>query len=348
MKQRNLLSREDQLKRSYYEILRDDLDKFAIHFSLVESYEKFLQFRVPYPFVELKELKPRARVPSVEYKNHNPFLIIFCENHINSKHKKYIRYFNDNKTTKENLLKHKYFPDAKNFKRDIKFLETQDFFSFLKSLLHIDCALLIQRNKQTRVRYGLTHFHVKIDWPIVEASEDLAKYLRYVSKDIYEKGDKYAEDLQKKFFEYYGVPPMSGGRRTAAIVAAQYFRKIKGITTVYISSSEARCLFKIDEGGLSKFILAQISEEKTKRLFDIIGITRNSFTKNYVIAKNRRSSVCIFSVKYEHTSHALPPVDSRLREVNSDINWLTISQETIIPKYSAFRYPPIPFKMVYS
>ena len=74
----------------------------------------------------------------------------------------------------------------------------------LLKTLKMDYALLIQRNQRTKVQYGLTHFHVRVDWPIADAAEDMAQSLRYISKDLYEKGDKYAEDIQKKFFEYYG------------------------------------------------------------------------------------------------------------------------------------------------
>ncbi|MCK5164325.1 MAG: hypothetical protein KAQ72_11430, partial [Desulfobacula sp.] len=214
-KHRDCLGREERLRRSYYEVLRDELDQFVLGYSLVGSYNNFLRLRAPYPFVELRELKPRARIPSVEFDAQNSFLIIFSEDFIHKKHKKYIRYFDANKTTKNNLLKHKYFPNVENFNRNLKFFETSDFFSLLRSLLPIDYALLIQRNQRTKVRYALTHFHVRIDWPIAQASEDLARDLRYISKDLYEKGDKYAEDFQKKFFEYYGVPVLSGGRRTA-------------------------------------------------------------------------------------------------------------------------------------
>lgn len=210
-KHRDCLSREERLKRSYYEVLRDELDQFVLGYSLVGSYNNFLRLRTPYPFVELRELKPRARIPSIEFDAQNSFLIIFCEDAVDKKHKKYIRYFDVNKTTKSNLLKHKYFPNIENFDRNLKFFDTTDFFSLLRSLLPIDYALLVQRVPQAKVRYALTHFHVRIDWPIAEASEALAKDLRYISKDLYEKGDKYAEDFQKKFFEYYGVPVLSGG-----------------------------------------------------------------------------------------------------------------------------------------
>ncbi len=328
-------------------MLRDELDQFVLRYSLVESYNNFLRLRMPYPFVELRELKPRARIPSNEFDAQNSFLIIFSEDFIDKKHKKYIRYFDINKTTKDNLLKHKYFPDVENFNRDIKFFETSEFFSLLRSLLPIDYALLIQRNQRTKVRYALTHFHVRIDWPIAEASENLAKELRYISKDLYEKGDKYAEDFQKKLFEYYGIPVMSGGRRTAAIVAAQYFRQFPGITTVYVASSESRNLLRIDERGVCKSVLVKLPDSEIKKLVDNAGITQNSFTKNYVIARQRKNYICILNVKYDYTSHALPSEGGRLRELNPDTNWLTVSQEHILPKPSTLIHPPIPYKMVY-
>lgn len=347
-KHRESLSREERLRRSYYEVLRDELDQFVLGYSLVGSYNNFLRLRMPYPFVELRELKPRARIPSEEFDAQNSFLIIFSEDFIHKKHKKYIRYFDANKTTKTNLLKHKYFPSVENFDLNSKFFDTRDFFAVLRSLLPIDYALLIQRNQQTKLRYALTHFHVRIDWPIAEASEDLARELRYISKDLYEKGDKYAEDFQKKFFEYYGIPAMSGGRRTAAIVAAQYFKQLPGITTVYVASSESRNLLRIDENGISKSVLVKLTQSEAKTLAEIAKLTQNSFTKNYVIARQGKFFICILKVQYDYTGHAQPSEGGRLRELKPDTNWLTVSQEHILPKPSVIKHAPIPYKMVYS
>ncbi len=347
-KSRHGLSREDRLRRAYYQVLRDELDQFVIGYSLVGSYNNFLRIRTPYPFVELRELKPRARIPSVEFDAQNSFLIIFSEDFIDKKHKKYIRYFDANRTTKTNLLRHKYFPDVENYNRNLKYFETEEFFSLLRSLLPVDYALLIQRNQRSKIQYALTHFHVRVDWPIADASEDLAKSLRYISKDLYEKGDKYAENMQKKLFEYYGVPLMSGGRRTAAIVAAQYFRQMGGITTIYVSSSESRNLLRIDEKGVSKSVLVKLSPEQAKTLAELAGITQNSFTKNYVVARQGKSYVCILNVRYDYTSHAMPSDGGRLRELNFDTNWLTVAEEHILPKPSVTRYAPIPYKMIYA
>ena len=62
--------------------------------------------------------------------------------------------------------------------------------NFIKELLPVDYALLIQRDTAgiSKNRYGLSHFHVRIDWPIADAAEDMAQSLRYISKDLYEKG----------------------------------------------------------------------------------------------------------------------------------------------------------------
>ena len=347
-KPRHALSREDRLRRAYYQVLRDELDQFVLNSSLVESYNNFLRLRTPYPFVELRELKPRARIPSVEFDAQNSFLIIFCEDAIDKKHKKYIRYFDANKTTKTNLLRQKHFPDVENYNRNLKHFETDEFFFLLKTLLPVDYALLIQKNPRTKAQYALTHFHVRVDWPIAEASEDLAKFLRYISKDLYEKGDKYAENMQKKLFEYYGVPVMAGGRRTAAIVAAQYFRQLDSITTVYVSSSESRNLLRIDERGVSKSILVKLMVEQIRALSQQAEIPQSTFTNNYVVARHGKYYICILNTRYDYTSHSLPSEGGRLRELNPDTNWLTVADEQILPRPGVLRHAPIPCKMIYA
>ena len=348
-KHRYELSRDDKLRRSYYEVLRDEMDQFVLQYSLVDSYTNFINRNTAYPFVETRELKPRARIPSNEFKAQNSFLVLFLEDHIGEEHKKYIRYFDINKTTKTNLITHKGFPGVEDFSRNIKYFETDGFFDFMKILLPVDYALLIQRNAKFKNRYALTHFHVRIDWPIADAAESLAKYLRYISKDLYEKGDKYAEDLQKKFFEYYGMPVMAGGRRTAAIVAAQYSREsFNGKTTVYVGSSESRALLRITEQGLSKAVLVKFSRDEIREIAKLASMTQNKFRKNYAIAKEGNDLVCIFVVHYAYTPHALFPEGGRLRELNPDINWLTVFSEHIMPKPSVHKYPLIPFKIIYS
>jgi len=347
---REELSQVNRLRRSYYELLRDDLDQFMIQYALIDSYYNFTRRKIKYPFVEKRELKPRARIPGKEYECQNTFLVLFVEDSIPAAHKKYIRFFDVNKTTKENLLHTDALPLNEKFDRNQKNLESVHFNHFLQRLLPIDYALLIQRNPASRTRnnYALSHFHVRVDWPIADAAESLAASLRYISKDLYERGDKYAEDIQKKFFEYFGVPVMVGGRRTAAIVVAQFLKSIPCISTVYVGSSESRALIRISERGVSKMVLMEFGEDEIEQIAQEHNIQPRTFRKNYVAIKRRKKSVCIFQATYAYTDHSRPPDDGKLRELKPDLNWLSVGGQHIIPKPGVWKFPPLPINLIYS
>lgn len=350
---REELSQTERLRRSYYELLRDDLDQFMVQYALIDSYNNFSKTKIVYPFVEKRELKPRARIPDLEYEHHNSFLVIFSEETIPSAHKKYIRFFDANKTTKINLLQSEALPLSDKFGRDQKFMESVHFNNFIKILLPIDYALLIQRDPASKAknRYTLSHFHVRIDWPITDAAEDLAQRLRYISKDIkdiYEKGEKYAEDIQKKFFEYYGLPVMVGGRRTAAIVAAQYMRRFQHITTVYAGSSESRALIRISERGVSKLVLLKLTANEIDQIAEENNSAPRTLKNNYMIAQEGKAGIFILQVIYSNTNHARMPDDGKLREIQPDLNWLTVASQYILPKPYNGKYPPISINVIYT
>ena len=347
---REELSHADKLRRSYYELLRDELDQFLLQYALIDSYKTFSAHQIPFPFVEKREMKPRGRIPDQEYGSQKAFLVIFVEDSVLPEHKKYIRFFDVNKTTKKNLLRFKTLPLEDKFDRNWKFLESIYFKNFLKIMLPVDYALLIQGDAASlaKNRYGLTHFHVRVDWPITEAAEDMARSLRYISKDIFEKGDKYAEDIQKKFFEYYGLPVMVGGRRTAAIVAAQYLKRIPGISTVYVGSSESRALIRISERGISKSVLMKRSLKELDEIAEGFGLSPRAFKTNYVVARQKRCGVCIFQASYARTYHAREPEDGKLRDVKPDLHWLTVGEQHILPKPGILKYPPIPLNLIYT
>ena len=347
---REELSQADRIRRSYYELLRDELDHSLMQYALIDSYQNFVDRQAEFPFVEKRELKPRARIPDLEYESQNAFLVIFVEDIVPGEHKKYIRFFDVNKTTKTNLMKFKTLSLSQKFDRNWKYLESIHFRSFIRALLPVDYALLIQRDPTgiAKGRYSLSHFHVRIDWPIADAAEDLAQKLRYISKDLYEKGDKYAEDIQKKFFEFYGLPVMAGGRRTAAIVAAQYMKKIPGITTVYAGSSEARSLIRISERGLSKSVLMKFPSADIDQIIETNGLTPRSFKKNYAVDCHKKEYICIFQATYSRTSHSRPPEDGKLREINPDVNWLAVGEQHILPKPGVWKYAPLPINIIYT
>jgi len=347
---REALSLTDKLRRSYYELLRDDLDQFLIQYSLIDSYHNFVNRQKPYPFVEKRELKPRARIPDQEYELHNSFLVVFVEDAIPAEHKKYIRFFEENRTTKVNLLRAKSLARLEKYDRNWRDLESIHFRNFIRSLLPVDYALLIQRDpaSHSRSRYHLSHYHVRIDWPISDAAEDLARSLRYISKEIYEKGEKCAEDLQRKLFEYYGQSAMAGGRRTAAIVAAQYLRRVPGITTVYASSSGSRALIRISERGIAQMVLMKFLKADLEQIAAQNGLSPHKIKKYYVVARERGERVCIVQVTYSRTYHARAPEDGKLRDLKPDLNWLAVGEQHILPKPGVWKYPPLPVNVIYT
>ncbi|MCK7513879.1 MAG: hypothetical protein MZV70_64245 [Desulfobacterales bacterium] len=97
--------------------------------------------------MEKRELKPRARIPDQEYELHNTFLVVFVEDAIPPEHKKYIRFFEENRTTKVNLLRVR----SRALTRQTRppgwrYLESIHFRNFIRALLPVDYALLIQRD----------------------------------------------------------------------------------------------------------------------------------------------------------------------------------------------------------
>ncbi len=335
---RDELSREKKMRRTYYELLRDDIDQLMVTYSLIDSFYNFKLKDIPYPFVERRELKPRARVAGTEFEDINSFLVMFVEGHVPSENKKYIRFFDVNKTTKTNLTSSEILTTTDNFDRTHKYLDSIHFTNFMQDLLPVDYALLIQRDFSinTKNRYALSHYHVRIDWPIADASEELAKELRYIVKDLYEKGDKYAEDIQKKFFEYYGLPIMAGGRRTAAIVAAQYLTRLPCISTVYVSSSESRTLMRFSERGHSKAVLMRLSLYEMLEIAEENEMNLDEFTKGYLLDYEEKDGIFIFQASYERTAQALPPKDGKLRGIKSDQAWLRVCSQYIMPKTGEF------------
>ncbi len=348
---REELSRQNKIRRSLYELLRDELDQVLIQYCLIDSYENFLKNNIPYPFVEMRELKPRAIIPNIEYELHNKLLVLFLEDSIPNVHKKYIRFFDDNKVTKENLLKVRHFQFHKNYRQNLKLFECPQFCWFVRGLLPVDYALLIQRDPTIKAknRYAITHFHVRIDWPISEAAEDLAISLRYIQKDLYdEKGEGYAENLQKKFFEYYGLHQLAGGRRTAACIATQYLRQLPFISTVYVGSSESRSLSKISERDQTRHVLIKLDEGEITNICKTHGMKKVAFAKSYLIDKTRDGGVAIFQTAYSHTGYARPPDDGKMRELNSEYFWLTVKSQYLIPLPEAWGKPPLAYSKIYS
>ncbi|MBW1666614.1 MAG: hypothetical protein JRI79_02935 [Deltaproteobacteria bacterium] len=346
---RERLSYFEKLRRSLYEILRDALEIRLMKISLIDSFYKFLENGVEYVFLEKSELKPGSKKMEKESELYNTFIVIFCEGTISPELKNYIRFFPENKVVKKNLQYLAELPLHKNFSHNLRYFDKPDFLDFLESLLNVDYALLIQQDPSVkrRNRYALTHMHVKIDWPIADAAEDLAKWLRYVQNSIYERGDEEARILQNKLFEYYGCHHSVGGRRTAGLIAAQLLRKQDFISTVYVSSSESRTLVKYSERGVSKFFLIKLTDQQIRDLAKRESMNTDDLKSGYLYTAGS-NHVGIAEAVYTHTPFSTPPTDGKLRRCNPAYNWLKLRDEFLHPKDAARHARPLSYSWVYT
>jgi hypothetical protein len=343
------LSIQDRLRRSVYEVLRDQMDVYLINHGLVDSYRNFCQMGEPYPFVAKRELKPRSRVVEKEYVLHHRFLVIFCESAIPSSHKKYIRFFDSNKVTKEGIAELTCVQLHKQYTKNLRYFDNPGFQDLIIDLLPVDYALLIQQapSAKGRNRYALTHFRVRIDWPLDNATEDMAQQLRYISKELYEKGEKYAHNLQAKLFESYGFHYVVGGRRTAAVIASQFLKKMEFISTIYVCSAEARTLTRISERGVKKFTLMKLPISEISRVATENGASVESFAERYLVDLQDDYGVGIFQVVYRPTVRAKPPEDGKLRKLRPDYQWLTVTSQLLLPLPAYPDAYPVAYSTIY-
>jgi hypothetical protein len=340
----------EKLRRCIYRFLGHELEKILLEEALVASYRNFDAAHKEYPFVEMRELKPRARIVAPEHPEHRHFIVVFNEENLPSEAKNHIRFFDSNKVTKENVTGLVEFDLEDVFHQRTRYFEDKHFASLLRALLSTDFSVLIQRDPtvKARYRYGLSHFHVRIDWPVADAAENLGRSLRYVSKSLYEKGDRCGDLLQQKLYEYYGFHYMAGGRRTAALVAAQFMTRFDFLSTVYLASAEARTFFILGEDRLSKYVLVRVPNRDVKELAHAAGLKEKVFAAEYLIDRKADYGVGIFLVTYDRTEPSLPPPDGKLRELNPDLHWLTVNLQLLVPPPWSRDVRPLPYSIVYA
>lgn len=345
---RERLNYYEKLRRSLYEILRDALEHRLMKISLIDSFYNYQNNQVEYSFVDKSELKPKSKKMVRESELFNTFIVIFCEGIVSSELKNYIRFFPENGVIKKNLQNLANFSLYKKFHQNMRYFEHSRFFDLIEKLLNIDYALLIQPdpNIKSKNRYSLTHFHVKIDWPIADAAEDLAKWLRYVQNNLYENGDREARILQQKLFEFYGCHHSVGGRRTAGLIAAQLLRKLGFISTVFVSSSESRAMYKYSERGVSKFFLIQLTRAQIRALAQREGLDEPAFEDLYLYPADN-FWIGIAEASYKHTAYSGRPEEGKLRKLRPAYNWLKLSSELLHPKVEAFEARPITYNWIY-
>jgi hypothetical protein len=120
------------------------------------------------------------------------------------------------------------------------------------------------------------------------------------------------------------------------------------ISTVYISSSEARTLIRTSEQGVSKFCLVRMSEAEIRDFAAVVKMKEADFVDAYLIDKTPNYGVGIFQVNYRHNEHSTPPTDGKVRDLNPDYQWLKVDLQLLIPPPANGDVRPIPYSRIYT
>ncbi len=345
------LAWSEKLQRCYYRAIGITLDRGLLDYVLVESYGRFREAGEAYPFVRPAELRPGGVGEVTEYAHHNAVLVLLLESELDPALKSNIRARRPQEVVQRNLqrylLRTGQSPERVALIRDI---ESRVQLDQLRPLFSLDYGLLIQprTNARDRLNYAFTHFHVKIDEVLDRVIEAKGIELRYLSKHLYEHGEDYAAALEDKFFESYGMKATASGRRTAAITAHALLERNRGLHTIYVGSTEARSLIKIESGEtVSRAVLIEIDGRMRRWLAKTYGLTVTELAEHYAIA-DADPPVGILAVRYRPTPAAQPPADRKLRtEINAAERWTSIVDQMLMPRPDAASAAPLPVSWIY-
>jgi hypothetical protein len=92
----------------------------------------------------------------------------------------------------------------------------------------------------------------------------------------------------------------------------------------------------------------KFSPKEVENIAEANGLTPQTFKKNYVVAPQKKDCVCIFQATYAQTSHSRPSEDGKLRDIKTDLYWLTVGEQHILPKPTVWKYPPLPINIIYT
>jgi len=351
------LSFNDTLNRCYYLTLIAMLDIALTKHVLIDSLNQFQAESKEYPFVKPAEIKPGGIVPTDEHGLHNTALVMILEDALPLSLRTNIRTRRKNEINKANLS-HFTFGGKKGVDDTSVFREiiSEKTMNAMKKLLHLDMALVGQRDRKSRT-YGIkfSNFHVQVNAIKDTLIKNFAVELGYLNKDLLEGGEDYAELLESKFYETFGMKCSASGRRTAAIMGHRLlYEQTSCLHTVYCGSSESRCLYKINgKGNITRTILIELRESDTMELASTFNLTVPELNRHYLLptgenSTGEHSKAATLSVTNMRQPAALPAVDKEPRaEISQMERWITTESQHILPLAQSPERKPLPWNWLY-
>ncbi|MBF0611740.1 MAG: hypothetical protein G8345_04265 [Magnetococcales bacterium] len=324
---------------SAYLVARNKITQFMIRYILVESYQKFVQARKPYPFVPANSLRPGSVTPTKEYTLHNNALVVFLEDVLPVKLRKHFRCRPSNRMLKGNILS--VAPDLQGmetYEPSMRRVLDDGFEDLMRIMLPLDFSLLIQNaaDPEDAPDYELTNFHVKIERLTENALCNLGMHLNYLEKTLYEHGEDFVEIMERKFLEYFNFYHNAAGRRTAAALAGQLISRERLTGTIYIASQQDRRLTLLStckpnpNVEVEQFLLQPLDSTELARLRQWGKEHQLDINQQFLVRRN--PGVVVVRVRYQHTDAAYPTPDGSLRKgINPRERWIRLVEEAIVP-----------------
>lgn len=330
-----------QSDENSYEMARKQVTDFLIRYTLRESHDTFVRLRQPYPFVSRTSLRPGAVTSTKEYTLHNNALVIMVDGTIPSGLRKHFRYREGNRVNKRNILSVAPELPMENYDRGMRMLRHGRFEEFFRLMLPLDYALVIQRDAEEEDTdehgYGISHFHVKIERLTDNALRDIGVHLNFLERHIFEHGEAFIEELEKKFFEYFNFYHNAAGRRSAAALSAQLLGREGLRSTVFIASQQDRRLTLLSTNGrdeevsIEQFLLLKMEKEELQA-FKLWGKKEGiNVARHYLISQQRGAGVAVLRVRYTHTAAGKPSPDGSLKTFNFRERWIRLAEEVLVP-----------------
>ncbi len=261
----NIIPIHDGPRRSTHRDHERRVLRELLKFTLVGSLQNFTDHHRLYPFLTRDKVMPAAMGPSREWRYQQTAFVILLDGPMPRALNKHFRLRTNNQITWRNLLRVLPESELTEFRTSQCDVTSEGFPDLLDRLLPLDFALLVQRNRNDNAT--LTHMHVKVERMTDVAVRTLGKELGYIERTLFERGEDYVEELEGKYFEYFGFSAHASGRKSAAAMAAQLLGDYDTPFSVLVTSqSDLRLTLLSHRDRVEQYFLISLDEPSFERL----------------------------------------------------------------------------------
>lgn len=331
--------------QSAYGAARGRLCDTLIRYTLIDSFFQFISQGMHYPFPRPDELLPQSARRHTEHKQQNAVLIVLIDGQLPRPLNKHFRLRSSNRVAWRNIQRLAPELDLSDFEAAHCRLSDAGFERLLTRLLPLDYALLAGQDdgRLDDTDLALTHMHVKVERLTDNALKDMGRELGLIDRRLFERGEDFVEELEAKFFEYYGFSANSSGRKSAAAMAAQLLKQHGARHTVFVAGQEDSRLTMLDDGDtIVQHMLIRLNKAEYAEFRDVLRSRGIEDASAYSITGGSDGPRCVLYRMQLSRTGAAQAGSSERRDARMRASWLEITDEAILPR-PGVSAPEIPF-----